>query len=67
MRISAHAQSNTKTIQHFRTANIRRLSLHIKHSANGEAVAKIQDKQAAKLRSTEHVPRLAISSITSVL
>ena len=49
MMISAHVQYNTKTIKHFRVANIGRLSMYTKHSTKCETVTKIQDKQVAKL------------------
>jgi hypothetical protein len=55
MMILAHVQYGTKTIKHFRLANIGRLSLYTKHSTKCENVAMIQDKQVAKLRSTDDV------------
>jgi len=55
MMISAHVQYDTKTIKHFRLANIGRVSSYTKHSTKYETVAKFQDKQVAKLWSTDDV------------
>jgi len=41
MRISAHIQYGTKAIQLFRSVNVGRLNLHIKHNTKCESVAKI--------------------------
>ena len=55
MKISAHVQHDTKTVQLSRSAKVGGLNLYIEHSTKSETVAKIQDKQVAKLWSNGYV------------
>jgi hypothetical protein len=55
MRILAHVQYGTKTIQLFRLADIGRLNLYRKRNTKYETEAKTRDKQVTYLWSNDDV------------
>jgi len=55
MWIYVYAQYDSKTTEHFQSVKVGRLKPHRKHRSRYETVAKIQDKQVAKIWSKDNV------------
>ena len=55
MKILAHVQYDTKTVQLFRSADIGMLNLHLRRDTKCQTVAKIQEKVVVRLWSSAHV------------